>query len=134
MPSFEIFCDRLTREQSKLNQMDSLLGSLSHALLTKNTQEQKTKQISDSSSSSSSKRNEKKKTETPICPYCKKGPHDESRFQKKFDGYEKQIGDLQALLQKSIVSSPSSSTSQGPTFHSSTSLTSTQDLGQGHAL
>jgi len=85
MPSFEIFCDRLTREQSKLNQMDSLLGSSSHALLTKNTQEQKPKQISDSSGSSSSK----KKTET-ICSYCKKKNHSESScFQKKCDGYEK---------------------------------------------
>lgn len=29
MPSFGTFCDRLTHEQSKLNQMDSLTGSQS---------------------------------------------------------------------------------------------------------
>ena len=79
--------------------MDLLSDSLSQALLAKDTQEQKTKQISYSSSSSSSKKKEKKKTKTSIFSYCKKGPHDESRcFQKKFDGYEKQIADLQALL------------------------------------
>ena len=76
--------------------MDSLLGSQLQALLAKDTQEHKQKKIFDSSSqhsigpSSSSKKKEKKKTETPIYPYCKKGPHDESHcFQKKFDGYEK---------------------------------------------
>jgi hypothetical protein len=33
MPSFEIFCDRLTREQSKLMQLDSLSNSKNQALL-----------------------------------------------------------------------------------------------------
>ena len=39
MPSFETFCDRLTREQSKLTQMDSLIGSPSQALLAKSPQD-----------------------------------------------------------------------------------------------
>ena len=91
------------------------------------------KQILDSFGSSSSKRKEKKKTETLFFSYCKMGPHDQSHcFKKKFYGYEKQIVNLQALLQKSTITSPSSSTSQGSALQSSTS--STQDLGQGHAL
>ena len=131
MPSFEIFCDRLTHKQSKITQMDSLTGSQSQALLAKDTQEQKTKRILDSSSQhstspSSSSKKDKKKTKIPTCSYCQKGPHDESHyFQKRFDGYEKQIVDLQALLQKSIVSSPSSFTSQRS---SSSSLTLHQIL------
>jgi hypothetical protein len=92
MPSFEIFCNRLTREQSKITQMDSLSSSQSQALLSKVTQEQKLKQLSDpsSTSSSSSNKKEKKKTATPTCSYCGKGSHDEARcFQKRCDGYEK---------------------------------------------
>ena len=123
MPSFETFCAWLTREQSKLTQMDSLTGSQSHALLAKPPQStQKPKKISDSSSQHStgppsSSKKEKQKTERPTCSYCQKGTHDESLcYQKKFDGYEKQIADLQALLQKSNLSSPSSSSSQGSAY------------------
>ena len=51
MPSFETFCAQLTREQSKLTQMDSLIGSQSQALIAKPPQStQKSKQISNSSS------------------------------------------------------------------------------------
>ena len=95
MPSFEIFCDQLTHEQSKITQMDSPIGLQSQALLAKDTQEKNPKQIFDSSSQhstsqSSSSKKEKKKTETPTYSYCQKGPHDESHcFQKRFVGYEK---------------------------------------------
>ena len=126
MPSFETFCDRLTREQSKLTQMDSLTSSQSQASIAKPPQStQKPKQISDSPSHHStglpsSSKKEKQKTERPTCSYCQKGTHDESLcYQKKFDGYEKQIADLQALLQKSNLSSPSSFVSQGSTYQSS---------------
>ena len=107
MPSFETFCDRLTREQSKLSQMDSLTGSQSQALLAKSsqdTQKPKPKKIFDSSSQHSpgppsSSKKEKQKTQNPTFSYFQKGSHDESQcYQKRFDGYEKKIADLQALL------------------------------------
>ena len=81
-------------------------------------------------------RRRQKKTGISTYSYCQKGPHDESHyFHKRFNGYEKQIAYLQPLLQKTIVSSPSSSTSQGSTFQSSSkSSTSTPNFGQGHAL
>ena len=37
MPSFEIFCEHLTREQSKLTQLDALSGSNNKALVAQNT-------------------------------------------------------------------------------------------------
>ena len=122
--------------------MDSLTGSRSQALLAKPPQStQKLKQISDSSSQQStgppsSSKKEKQKTERPTCSYCQKGIHDESLcYQKKFDGYEKQIADLQALLQQSNLSSSSSSGSQGSSYQSSSiNPTAGQDLGKGHAL
>jgi hypothetical protein len=33
MPSFDIFCERLTKEQSKLMQLDALSGSKNHAVV-----------------------------------------------------------------------------------------------------
>ena len=39
IPSFETFYDRLTHEQSKLNQMDSLIDTQSEALLAKTPHE-----------------------------------------------------------------------------------------------
>jgi hypothetical protein len=37
MPSFEVLCERITREQSKLTQLDALSGSNNKALVAKNT-------------------------------------------------------------------------------------------------
>ena len=74
----------------------------------------------------------KSKPERPKFSYCNKPNHDESHFyEKKLDGYAKQILDLTTLLQKSNIDIPSTS-------HRSSSSSSFQsdakDIGKGHAL
>lgn len=107
MPSFETFCERLTREQSKLSQHD--VTSKSHALIVTPTKGKGKKKIKPmtrySETSTTYSKDNKHKKEKPTCTFCMRIRHSEQFF------YKKKIRELKKLLKDNNISIPSSSSS-----------------------
>ena len=102
MPSFEVFCDRVTQEKAKLSQLDSLTSSQGHSLVAWPSSRMKEKthkshstkfQIGSSTHSSLGPpppKGGKPNPERLKCAYYNKPNHDESHcYEKKLDGYAK---------------------------------------------
>lgn len=129
MPSFESFCERLTREKSELCQNDV---TKSHALVAtppqgkgKGKKKNKPKTKSNETPAPSSKEAKDKK-ERPKCGFCKKERHSEQNF------YRKENHELKQLLKEHNIFIPSTSNLPYPsTKHEDTSPSY---KGKGHAL
>jgi hypothetical protein len=130
MPSFELFCERLTREQSKLTQLDALSGSNNKALVAHNTKtkhktrykkkkdfapageftskpQQKTKPFPPYSKSGESSSKTKKKKSNDTCSFCGGLGHVESKCWLKLEALN------EAMKQHKISVPKPSSTSKG---------------------
>jgi hypothetical protein len=111
MPSFETFCERLTREKSKHSQND--VTPKSHVLIATPSKgkEKKNKnhKIKSSETSTTSSKEGKSKNEKPTCTFFKEIANSEKNC------YKKEIHELKQLLNGHHISIFSSSSSSHST-------------------